>query len=99
MTKLKRKNEEITMNTKLWAEILGVIEEYRWKPAGMRISYLASNKQVSENDAKSMSDAALKCYDAFIAGQLHQRYSGRININEVIKIADFTRRGCFLITN
>ncbi len=99
MTKLKRQNEEISINTKLWAGTIGVIEEYGWKPNGMRISYLANNKQVSEDDAKNISIAAGKVVDAYMLGQLHQRYSGRIDINEVLKVAIFTRKGSFVITN
>ena len=99
MTKLKRQNEEISINTKLWAGIIGVIEKYGWKPDGMRISYLANNKQVSEDDAKSISIAAGKVVDACMLGQLHQRYSDRIDINEVLKVAIFTRKGSFVITN
>jgi hypothetical protein len=47
MTKLKRQNEEISISTELWAGIILVIEDYGWKPDGMRISYLANNKQVA----------------------------------------------------
>ena len=99
MTKLKRQNEEISINTKLWAGIILVIEDYGWKPDGMRILYLAKNKQVSEDDAKSISNAAVKVVDACMLGQLHQRYSGRIDINEVLKVAIFARKGSFIIIN
>jgi len=99
MTKLKRQNEEISINTKLWAGTILVIEDYGWKPEGLGISYLANNKQVSEDDAKSISIAAGKVVDACMLGQLHQQYSGRIDINEVLKVAIFTRKGGFVITN
>ena len=99
MTKLKRQNEEISINTKLWAGTILVIEDYGWKPEGLRIFYLANNKQVSEDDAKNMSIAAGKVVDACMLGQLHQRYSGSIDINEVLKVAIFTRKGSFVITD
>jgi len=51
---MERGNDTLVVDKQLWAEALLLAENYGWKPRKLRIAYLASEVEVSDEEASEM---------------------------------------------
>ncbi|MCX6259205.1 MAG: hypothetical protein NTW49_15090 [Bacteroidia bacterium] len=89
---LKRGNDGLIIDCKLWADALVLAEDYGWKPPILRMNYLRNDFELSDDESKGIAGALNKLFDRAIKEPL-KVYPIRPNMGELYELKEFLSQG------
>jgi hypothetical protein len=97
MRVFERGSERYEIHTEAWAEILLMLEDWRWEPQQpMTVNYLAGNVHISDADAGALAHIGQKILDAALADPMSV-YPLRVDMARLYEVTEFCKSGGFRI--
>ena len=93
---MERGSDTLLVDKKLWAEALLLAENYGWKPKKLRIAYLASQVEVSDEEASEIVLGLDRLFNKALQDPL-QVYPLRADMGQLAELREFIRDGAFNI--
>lgn len=97
MATLERGQETLQLKSQVWTDIVLVASKWGWKPSCPTYFFLATDFEVSAEEANSLADTIRRIWDALSADPSGFKLQPVVNISVLMNVGAFCLKGGFVL--
>lgn len=94
---LERGSEQLLIDASEWADILLLALTWAWKPDSPAYNFLATNYEVTSQNARALADAIERIWGALSKDPFNVHLNPAVDVSLLMNVGAFCLRGSFVV--